>query len=131
MPDEAPSGPRARKLLTEVECRNAEPGPKRWRLSDRNHLFLLIMPNGKKYWQVRYSFNGRDQLFSIGRYVENADGPQAFGLRAAREARNEVMTAVEAGVSVRRRLRHSRLDAGQVASERRFQGARSPMRLMG
>jgi hypothetical protein len=37
-------------LLTDITARNAKPKDKPYKLSDSAGLYLLVKPNGKKYW---------------------------------------------------------------------------------
>ena len=112
------SSPRPRRLLTDAECRNAKPDIKPWRLSDGNGLSLRVMPSGSKLWQVRYFFEGKEKTFSIGLYAENEEGPRFFGLRAARDARNEIMRLVSEG-------RDPNVVKRQIESEEAAAAARS------
>ena len=38
--------------LTALAIRNAKPQVKPYKLSDERSLFLLIMPNGARYWRL-------------------------------------------------------------------------------
>lgn len=54
------------------------PGPKPIKLFDGHGLFLLLQTNGAKYWRLKYRFNGKEKLLSLGTYP-------AIPLRAARQ----------------------------------------------
>ena len=41
-------------MLTDPTCKNAKAKDKPYKLSDGRGLFLLIHPNGSKYWRVKY-----------------------------------------------------------------------------
>lgn len=47
--------------LTDITCKNAKPGLKPRKLSDANGLYLEIMPNGNKYWRLKYRFGGKEK----------------------------------------------------------------------
>lgn len=51
--------------LTALAIRNAQPRTKAYKLSDERSLFLLVMPNGAKYWRFRYRF--LDKMIRLGR----------------------------------------------------------------
>ena len=55
-------------LLTDITARNAKPKDKTYKLSDSAGLYLLVKPNGKKYWWLKYYFAGKEKLLSIGVY---------------------------------------------------------------
>ena len=42
----------AAMALTDVQIRNTKPRQKPYKLFDGDGLFLLISPNGKKWWRV-------------------------------------------------------------------------------
>lgn len=54
--------------LTDTAVRNARAENKPRKLYDSDGLFLLVNPNGSKYWRVRYQFAGKERLFQIGPY---------------------------------------------------------------
>lgn len=54
--------------LTDTTLRNAKPGEKQIKLFDGHGLFLLIAPSGTKAWRLKYSFQGREKLISLGLY---------------------------------------------------------------
>jgi len=54
--------------LTDIAIRNAKPKDKQYKLADSDGLYLLIKPNGKKYWRLKYRFAGKEKLLSIGTY---------------------------------------------------------------
>ncbi len=60
---------------------NAKPGPRQQKLFDAGGLFLLVSPNGKKGWRLKYRFGGREKLLSLGVYPD-------VGLAKARERRD-------------------------------------------
>jgi hypothetical protein len=41
-------------MLTNVQCRNAKPKPKPYKLTDGNGLYLEVKPSGAKVWRYRY-----------------------------------------------------------------------------
>jgi len=64
--------------LTNIEIKNAKPRAKAWKIYDGEGLFLLIKPNGGKYWRLKYRFNGKEKMLSLGVYdqVTLADARQ-------------------------------------------------------
>jgi len=68
--------------LTELAVRKAKPSSKPKKLSDGGGLFLLVNPNGSKYWRMKYRFMGKEKLLAIGVWPE-------VSLIEAREKRNE------------------------------------------
>ena len=54
--------------LTDIAIRTAKLKDKPYKLSDAGGLYLLIQPNGSKYWRLKYRFAGKEKLLSIGVY---------------------------------------------------------------
>ena len=59
----------ARKSLTDMAARNAKAKEKSYKLSAGSGLYLLVMPNGSRYWRMKYSLAGKEKLLSIGVYA--------------------------------------------------------------
>lgn len=45
--------------LTDTKVKNAKPSEKVVKLTDGFGLYLLVHPNGSKYWQLGYRFEGK------------------------------------------------------------------------
>lgn len=56
--------------LTNTACKNAKPKEKQYKLSDGGGLFLLIKPNGSRYWRMKYRVGGKEKLLAFGVYPE-------------------------------------------------------------
>mgnify|MGYP000299478591 CR=1 FL=1 len=54
--------------LTDIAIRNAKLKEKPYKLSDSAGLYLLVQPNGKKYWRLKYYFLSKEKLLSLGVY---------------------------------------------------------------
>lgn len=67
--------------LTDPKVRQAKPAEKPYKLPDEKGLFLLVNPNGSKYWRFRYRFQKKEKTLSIGVYPE-------ISLKQARDDRD-------------------------------------------
>lgn len=67
--------------LTNPEISNAKSLEKPYKLADSGGLFLLIQPNGSKYWRLKYRFVGKEKLLALGVYPK-------MTLAEARASRN-------------------------------------------
>ncbi|WP_449246910.1 tyrosine-type recombinase/integrase [Desulfarculus baarsii] len=76
--------------LTDIAIKNAKPGPKRTRLKDERGLFLEISPSGGKWWRLRYSFQGKENMLSLGVYPD-------VSLKEARARRDEARRLLAQG----------------------------------
>lgn len=56
------------ELLTDLGIKSAKTKPKQYTLRDGNGLFVLIHPNGSKYFQLRTTLHGKQKLIQLGVY---------------------------------------------------------------
>ncbi len=84
--------------LTDTKVRSAKPEEKEYSLVDGDGMFLLIHPNGSKYWRFRFRFGGKQHLMAFGVYPETS-------LADARQKREEARKLVAAGVDPREHKR--------------------------
>lgn len=84
--------------LTDTSIRAARAKEKPYKLTDDGGLILLVNLNGSKWWRLRYRFDGREKMLSLGVYP-------AVPLKRARERRDEIRRQVADGIdpSVKRR----------------------------
>lgn len=57
-------------MLTVKQIDAAKPKEKPYRISDGNGLYLYIPASGKKVWQLRYQFEGKEKIHTVGKYPE-------------------------------------------------------------
>ena len=81
-------------MLTEVQVRQAKPRPdgKRDKLRDGRSLWLVVEPDGSKWWLFRFAFYGKETSLSLGTYPE-------IGLKIARQKREEARADLARGVN--------------------------------
>ncbi|VWB75857.1 integrase [Burkholderia diffusa] len=84
--------------LTDVQVRNAKASAAPYELTDGNGMFLLIQPNGAKYWRLSYRFLGKQKTLAFGVYP-------AVTLATARKKRDEAREQIAAGIVRARRRR--------------------------
>lgn len=88
--------------LTDVEIRNAKPGPKPFKLADGAGMHLLVTPAGGKLWRLKYRIEGREKSLAIGGYPE-------IGLGEARRRREEARELIALGKDPSREKRRDKL----------------------
>ncbi|KZZ10228.1 hypothetical protein A3749_11625, partial [Oleiphilus sp. HI0078] len=54
--------------LTNIQVKNAKPKEKAYKLSDGGSMYLLVNPNGSKYWRYDYRFHGARKTLAVGVY---------------------------------------------------------------
>lgn len=52
--------------LSYAQANNAKPQQQQYKLTDSAGLYLLIHPNGSKYWRLNYRFNGKQKTLALG-----------------------------------------------------------------
>ena len=77
--------------LTDTTIKNAKPGVKPLKLSDERGMFLLVTPKGGKWWRLKYRFDGKEKLLSLGVYPD-------VGLKDARVRREEARKLLADGI---------------------------------
>jgi len=56
--------------LTDMEVKKAKATDKPVKLADGGGLFLLVQPNGAKYWRLAYRFDGKQKTLALGVYPD-------------------------------------------------------------
>jgi integrase len=77
--------------LTDTVVRNAKPKAKPYKLADGGGMFLLVNPNGARWWRYKYRIARAEKLLSLGTYPDTS-------LRDARAQHAEARKLVAAGV---------------------------------
>ena len=99
--------------LTDTRIRNAKPKAQAYKLSDGGGMYLLVTPDGGRYWRMDYRFAGKRRTLALGVYP-------VMTLSAARagrdEARRSIAQDIDPGVAKKARKR-----AAKVASENTFE----------
>ena len=93
----------AKDILSDAKLRSVKPASKPYKLYDGGGLFLLVQPNGSRYWRLKYRTAGKERLFAVGVYPE-------VGLADARERALDARRLIREGsdpVVERRRQRLS------------------------
>ena len=77
--------------LTETAIRDAKPRDKRYRLFDRDGLYLEVSPAGGKWWRFKYRFAKHEKRLSLGVWPE-------VDLKKARKRTTEIRELLADGV---------------------------------
>lgn len=81
----------ATRLLTEKAIGNAKSTAKQFTMKDGGGLFVLVHPNGSKYFQLRATLNGKEKLVRLGTYPD-------LSLSDARVKAADTRKLVDAGI---------------------------------
>jgi len=93
-----------RKPLTDTAIKKLKPQEKPYKKGDSHGLYILIHPNGSKYWRQKYRINGREKLLSHGTYP-------LVSLSEARELRDKARKLIKDGVDP---INQKRIDRRQA-----------------
>ncbi len=76
--------------LTVLKCKNAKPLDKPYKLFDGGGLYLEVLPNGGRYWRLKYRVRGKEKCIALGVYP-------AVSLQEAREKREKEKKLLQEG----------------------------------
>ncbi|MGH8354273.1 MAG: tyrosine-type recombinase/integrase [Pseudomonas sp.] len=76
--------------LKDINCPNAKPQDKPYRLHDEQGLYLEVQPKGGRYWRLKYRFLGKEKRLALGVYPE-------VGLQDARRKRDDARVQLANG----------------------------------
>ncbi|RPH48778.1 MAG: DUF4102 domain-containing protein [Desulfobacteraceae bacterium] len=77
--------------LSDIKIRNTKPANKQKKLFDSDGLFLLVTPQGGKYFRLKYRFEKKEKLLALGTYPE-------ISLADARQRRDDARKLVAHGI---------------------------------
>ena len=83
---------RTTTALTATQIKTAKPKEKDYKLSDGGGLFLLVTKRGSKLWRLKYKYDGKEKLLSLGAYP-------SISLSKARELREKHKTDIANGIN--------------------------------
>lgn len=83
--------PKLAAPLTDVQVNNAQTKDKPYKLSDGGSLYLLVNPDGAKYWRFDYRIFNTRRTAAFGAYPE-------VSLSAAREQRDNTRSLLAEGI---------------------------------
>lgn len=78
-------------LLSDTRIKQAKPSERPQRLADERGLYLLVNPDGSRWWRLDYRFDGKRKTLSLGVYPD-------VPLKLARERRDAARNDVAAGI---------------------------------
>jgi hypothetical protein len=90
--------------LADTSIRNAKSKDKPYKLTDGQGMYLLVHPNGSKYWRFKYLFHKKEKLLAFGTYPE-------ISLSDARERRLAARKLVANGIDPTTKKREDRFKA--------------------
>ena len=77
--------------LTDPKVKKAKPEAKPYKMADGGGMYLEVMPNGSKYWRLKYRYAGKEKRLALGVYP-------AVTLAHARTRRDDARKLLANGV---------------------------------
>lgn len=77
--------------LSDTAIKAAKPKDKAYKITDEKGMFLLVQPNGSKYFRLKYYFANKEKLLALGVYPETS-------LKQAREKRDIARKQIADGI---------------------------------
>lgn len=100
--------------LTAIECKNARPKDKPYKLADGSGMFLLVQPNGARYWRLKYRYANKEKLLALGVFPE-------VSLSEARQKRDAARKVLDIGddpSNVKREKKRQTIEKSEQTFER-------------
>lgn len=79
-------------MLTDAQVRKIKPAEKKTKYSDEKGMYLEVTPSGGMHWRMKFRFNGKENIFSIGTYPDTT-------LAQARRIRDEARLNLKDGIN--------------------------------
>lgn len=112
--------------LTDTAARKAKPEAKPFKMADGGGMYLEVMPNGSKYWRLKYRFGGKEKRLALGVYPDTSLA-DARGRRD--EARKLLANGSDPSTVKQAQKRQAKISAANSfeAIAREFHTMKSPM----
>jgi integrase len=78
-------------MLTDTAVKKATKKARRYKISDREGLYLAVMPTGKKVFRYEYRFHGRRETLTLGTYSDTGKGMSLIEARGAHAAARKML----------------------------------------
>lgn len=80
-------------MLTESLLKSLKPGDKQYRVSDKEGLYVVVLPSGTKSFRYNYRIHGRNETITIGKWKDD------ISLKEARDRLVDIKRVIASGVS--------------------------------
>jgi integrase len=81
-------------MLTDNAIRAAKPREKPYKMFDGGGLYLLVNPNGSRWWRLKFRVDGKEKLLSVGTYP---DVPLKLARDRRDDARRQLVNGIDPG----------------------------------
>lgn len=111
--------------LTDAAVKKTKPKAKPYKMADGGGMYLEVMPNGSRYWRLKYRFGGKEKRLALGVYPDTSLA-EARGRRE--EARKLLANGSDPGAVKQNQKRQAKISAANSfeAIAREFHALKSP-----
>ncbi|MGB9190589.1 tyrosine-type recombinase/integrase [Acinetobacter sp.] len=93
-------------MLTDAFVRKIKPAEKKTKYADEKGMYLEVTPSGGMHWRMKFRFNSKENIFSIGSYPETT-------LAQARRVRDEARLRLKDGINPNEAKKQKKLHADE------------------
>jgi len=86
------------RKASDVTFRTSKPQERPYKLFDGGGLYLLVTPEGGRYWRLKYRFGGHERGLGLGVYIDAATGEIRVPLALARKRREDARQLLPEGI---------------------------------
>lgn len=78
--------------LSDIKIKQLKAKDKPYKVFDGRGLYIYVVPNGSKYWRVKYSIDKKENIYTIGEFPE-------ISLHDARVKLHEIKSLLRQGIN--------------------------------
>jgi integrase len=90
-------------MLTDTAISRAKTRPRRYKLADRDGLYLAVLPTGKKVFRYEYRFHGKRETLTLGTYSPTGHGMSLVAARAEHAKARRMLEESQSPAEARRK----------------------------
>src|SRR5579864_5420758 len=91
-------------MLTDTAISRAKRKDRRYKLADREGLYLAVMPTGKKVFRYEYRFHGKRETLTLGSYSASGHGMSLVEARAEHAKARRLLEQGNSPAQARKKL---------------------------
>ena len=100
-------------MLSDAKIRSLKPREKAYKVYDDRGLYMVVNPNGSRWWRFKYKYGGKERGISLGVYP---DVPLQYAREQLQDARQLLARGIDPSVQ-RRTVKIARADSFKVIAE--------------
>ena len=100
-------------MLSDAKIRTLRPKEKAYKVYDDRGLYMVVNPNGSRWWRFKYKYDGKERGISLGVYP---DVTLAYAREQLQEARQLLARGIDPSAQ-RRTVKIARADTFKVIAE--------------